>query len=598
MIDAMREALATCQATFRDARIGWADASAADLLDLAAAAQSVISAATAVQTLAVAGFAATEPAAFHVDQVEVTHPLGYVEEFAADELGPRLGLSPRAARERMHLAAVLASRLPRTLGLLADAAIDPWRAQLVATELSGTSPATCAAVEDALWARGTTLTAAALRARVRRELERADPAAVRRSAAKARTDRYVRTYPHELPGLTRWEAVLPADASASCRAAIEEQARATAMLDPALTLEQARADALVDLILGNATVTTTAHLTIPVRVDPDIPMHHSTGGEASRDVTPPAAPAGEPDAGGATGSSWWNPRPGDPQLHWSHPYRQAATAADRVDPATQAAARRLGLVPTWVIGTVARGGSDEGNDEDDGTGDWFATGLPGLPYARLGWAWPAEGQESGCLEEAPAQGIVAGETADMARTTPPTLAGVRARGPDGGDPAGAPRPAPPEDRVTPPERDAGVFADCTVPGIGTIPADAVAAIVGRFDTRIHRVLFDRATGTTVESGADTYRPPVALRRFVEVRDGHCRFPGCTRPARRCELDHVVRYPDGPTTGANLIALCKHHHRAKHEAGWAVVLHPDGRATWTDPHGRSHTTHPVDHRSRC
>jgi hypothetical protein len=43
-----------------------------------------------------------------------------------------------------------------------------------------------------------------------------------------------------------------------------------------------------------------------------------------------------------------------------------------------------------------------------------------------------------------------------------------------------------------------------------------------------------------------------------------------------------------------MCLCRHHHRIKQRDGWAVRLHPDGRATWTDPTGLTRTTWPVDH----
>jgi len=89
----------------------------------------------------------------------------------------------------------------------------------------------------------------------------------------------------------------------------------------------------------------------------------------------------------------------------------------------------------------------------------------------------------------------------------------------------------------------------------------------------------------------TYRPPAGIRRFVTQRDGSCRFPGCTRVAARCELDHVDPYPHGPTTPANLITVCKHHHRAKHQGGWALQMTKDGVATWTDRTGRTYAPTP-------
>jgi len=134
-----------------------------------------------------------------------------------------------------------------------------------------------------------------------------------------------------------------------------------------------------------------------------------------------------------------------------------------------------------------------------------------------------------------------------------------------------------------------------VPGVGVIPGDAVAAICSRFDTRIRRVLLDTGTGVVRETGSTACRPPDRLGTFVRLRDGCCRFPGCNRAARRCELDHVIPWPLGETRPDNLVSLCKHHHRVKHETSWRLTMTTDGVCTWTDPFGSRFVTRPVDHR---
>lgn len=63
----------------------------------------------------------------------------------------------------------------------------------------------------------------------------------------------------------------------------------------------------------------------------------------------------------------------------------------------------------------------------------------------------------------------------------------------------------------------------------------------------------------------------------------CRFPGCRQPAGRCDLDHVVPWPAGPTSAANLTALCRHHHRLKHQTRWRVSGE-HGSLMWTSPTG--------------
>src|SRR5665647_639173 len=134
-----------------------------------------------------------------------------------------------------------------------------------------------------------------------------------------------------------------------------------------------------------------------------------------------------------------------------------------------------------------------------------------------------------------------------------------------------------------------------IPGIGVIGGDVVAGILDRFDTRIARVLLDEHTGVVIETATTACRPNRAMRRFIGQRDGHCRFPGCARNAKRCEPDHVIPFSrGGPTAIWNLVSLCKHHHRVKHHAGWTLTMTRDGDCTWTDPHGRQYATHPINH----
>ncbi|MBK9180764.1 MAG: DUF222 domain-containing protein [Acidimicrobiales bacterium] len=56
----------------------------------------------------------------------------------------------------------------------------------------------------------------------------------------------------------------------------------------------------------------------------------------------------------------------------------------------------------------------------------------------------------------------------------------------------------------------------------------------------------------------------ALRRVIQVRDGHCRHPsGCDVPAGRCQVDHIVPWEaGGPTTQDNGRLLCGPHNRAR------------------------------------
>jgi hypothetical protein len=88
-----------------------------------------------------------------------------------------------------------------------------------------------------------------------------------------------------------------------------------------------------------------------------------------------------------------------------------------------------------------------------------------------------------------------------------------------------------------------------------------------------------------------YIPSAVLATFVRCRDMTCRFPGCDEPAHRCDVDHTIAYPHGPTQASNLKCLCRKHHLLKTFWGWHDEQHPDGTVVWTSPEGQAYTTHP-------
>lgn len=119
-------------------------------------------------------------------------------------------------------------------------------------------------------------------------------------------------------------------------------------------------------------------------------------------------------------------------------------------------------------------------------------------------------------------------------------------------------------------------------GYGPITAGQARQIAG--DGELRRLVCDPLSGTLLDYGRTTYRPPKALADHVIARDITCSAPGCRRPAEYCELDHTVPYPKGTTSAKNLSARCKHHHRAKDGGGHVVTRFPDGTQSWTTPLG--------------
>lgn len=107
-----------------------------------------------------------------------------------------------------------------------------------------------------------------------------------------------------------------------------------------------------------------------------------------------------------------------------------------------------------------------------------------------------------------------------------------------------------------------------------------------------RLLTHPETGAVLSVGRASYAVPADLRTWLRVRDGTCRFPGCSRGARSCEIDHTKDWQFGHgTSHDNLAHLCPAHHRLKHSTGWAVRQLDDGVLQWISPTGRTYRTDP-------
>ncbi|MCW2778449.1 MAG: endonuclease [Frankiales bacterium] len=118
-------------------------------------------------------------------------------------------------------------------------------------------------------------------------------------------------------------------------------------------------------------------------------------------------------------------------------------------------------------------------------------------------------------------------------------------------------------------------SDGSPPGAQRLRPDVRAALLALADLPPPALL-------SVES---QYEPSRPLARLVRARDVRCDGIGCSVPASRCELDHDVPWPDGPTSPGNLTARSQRCHHAKHH-GWTAVRDPAG-TTWTSPGGRTY-----------
>jgi hypothetical protein len=124
-----------------------------------------------------------------------------------------------------------------------------------------------------------------------------------------------------------------------------------------------------------------------------------------------------------------------------------------------------------------------------------------------------------------------------------------------------------------------------LPGFGILPAESVRKLASSATVAPVKI----PTGEP-EPG---YRPSAALADFLGWRDLTCRWPGCDKPAERCDIDHTVPWPFGPTHPSGNKHYCRTHHLIKTFLtgihGWCDQQLADGTINLTAPTGHTYTT---------
>ena len=96
------------------------------------------------------------------------------------------------------------------------------------------------------------------------------------------------------------------------------------------------------------------------------------------------------------------------------------------------------------------------------------------------------------------------------------------------------------------------------------------------DCNLTRVLLD-ADSAVIDVGRSHRVVSGSVRRALNVRDRHCRWPGCDRPSSWTAAHHLQHWIHGGATElGNLVLLCHRHHRMVHEGGWQLVRDDRGR----------------------
>ncbi|MFW5463801.1 DUF222 domain-containing protein [Knoellia sp. CPCC 206453] len=479
-----------------------------ELLDVIELAQREKDAASARQAVALAHLSARDA---HRQEdgmpAEVHHGLGYQRLDGPELAAPRLGCSVFVATNRILDAIRQMTRTPAVVDAMASGDLDEHRARVVTEETEFLSAQSAAEVVDRVKDVWGQLTVGPLRQLLARTAAQVDPDAVTAHVEDERARRGL-TRRTGTNGTDHWRGDFRVEDARGAWAAVTERARQLVRENKADSLELARADAMMELILEHSDVKVIVHTT---RAAPDSDTKDDTTADAS-----------------------------------SH--GRGAKAAD----------------------------SDTAPTHSTSTGPWAAEdlvevgglGQGGTTFVRREWldqvGTSDPDRELTCDHGTGA--LVHGDVpAALARGQAQARRAHRAR-----------------------ERVKEHAAKDTTRRSGSRGPDSPTAA-----SRSVKEIADEAVDEPVDF-SESYRVPDPMARLIRLRDGSCRFAGCTVPAHQCDLDHVRPWPTGPTSPINLMCLCRRHHRIKQRDGWTVKLHPDGTVTWTDPTGLQRTTWPVDH----
>ena len=420
------------------------------------------------------------------------------------------------------------ARLPAVLRALLAGRIDLARARVFAAELSGLSDLMAAAVAMAYLAQAGSITTSQLRAALRSMVLHLAPEALRRRAEKARADARVESWQEESGNGALAGRELPRAEMIAANERVSAIARALKEAGATGTMDQLRAAVFTALLAGRD----------PESLLPAPACEASPGGD------PPGSdpPGSDPPGGRATAGSGMAALTGS--VHLTMPVSAWLDLSH-----TPGEVAGFGPLDAWTCrDLVARLSAGPGTrwcvtlTGPDGTAAAHACARAG-PGLRPPGLRPAPGGRPG-PEQAP--------------RSPGSRSSPAPRQP-GRSPGGSPRPA----AAGPAAWLAGLEFAWLERGACAHPRQAAA-----------------------------YRPTGKLHELVVIRHRTCGFPGCRRPARRCDLDHTRPYDQGgKTCECNLGPLCRRHHQAKQAPGWHLSQPEPGTLNWTPPHGRSYTVTP-------
>jgi hypothetical protein len=203
------------------------------------------------------------------------------KQYVREQVCCALGVSAVTAAERIARAQELVHRLPQTLQALERGAISDRHTQVLTEATYGLDDATVRQVQDTVLADAAQESVASFRRSVHRAVLVADPDGQQRRQERALADRRVSLHP-ERDAMATLVGHLPAAGATALMTALNQHATSHSAADPR-TMDQRRADALIDLVTGSPSP---AHLSEDPEGVPASPADMGSHGDTASGTPP------------------------------------------------------------------------------------------------------------------------------------------------------------------------------------------------------------------------------------------------------------------------------------------------------------------------
>lgn len=198
------------------------------------------------------------------DPRQVVRGRGFVHEDADLEVSHLVGISEGSASTRVNRSAALESRFPHTLAAITAGDVELWQANQIVEECSLLDDDEAWTVDEWVAKRLKGINPSRIRSVAKYAISRTNPDKLRKRAARTQRDRTLEITPTHEPGLAHVYALIPSHQAAAIWEAADALGKQYRDLEPALTADQARADAFVDLVLADVEVRAAVTLGMPV----------------------------------------------------------------------------------------------------------------------------------------------------------------------------------------------------------------------------------------------------------------------------------------------------------------------------------------------